>query len=461
MHLRRHFSLDISSIAAGFLLLVLALIAGGCAGTPRAASQSNLPPPAKSPTEVAPATTRPDSMDASTVNPADIVARRAEAYSQEMAPALARRAADPNTAVAPPPQPSLVQWGDAGDTQLSLLPGYLLRPNSPPPALAAVDASASSANPAAGQLASMRSEPSGNSARVGAAQPSNYEGTNDRSRSQIASVAPLPGASEAMQANSSEASVKPGDVTGDAAGDGTGDATGEATDQTLGALDARLSKRVRDYPHDVSAQFDYQLLQFVMDEPVPNLSTISALPDEDREMVSAVMDGLSNYRNNLRADNNMLLSRKIRPLLEMADRLRSLADLTIPTLALCQEVRGFGNYTPFDGDPPHFSAGVEHEVILYCEVQNFSSQLDDNKMWQTELGQDAVLYTEGGMSVWTDKTRSVNDSARNRRQDFFLVQRMSLPATLPMGRYLLKVTIEDKQSHHVAEATQPLLIVAQ
>jgi hypothetical protein len=239
---------------------------------------------------------------------------------------------------------------------------------------------------------------------------------------------------------------------------GTGD--GAPPGETLNALSVRLSKRVQDYPHDVSAQFDDELLQFLMDQPVPNLSTISSLPDEDREMISAVMDGLSNYRNNLRSDNNMLLSRKVRPLLEMADRLRSLADLTIPTLALCQEVRGFGNYTPFDGDPPHFAAGMAHPVILYCEVQNFSSQLNDNKMWVTDLVQDAVLYTEGGMSVWTDKTRTVNDTARARRQDFFIVQRIDLPATLPMGRYLLKVSIEDKQSHHVAESTQPLEIIA-
>jgi hypothetical protein len=99
-------------------------------------------------------------------------------------------------------------------------------------------------------------------------------------------------------------------------------------------------------------------------------------------------------------------------------------------------------------------------VILYCEVQNFSSQLNDNKMWETDLVQDAVLYTEGGMSVWTDKTRSVNDTARARRQDFFIVQRIDLPSELPMGRYLLKVSIEDKQSHHVAESTQPLEITA-
>jgi hypothetical protein len=297
-----------------------------------------------------------------------------------------------------------------------------------------------------GQLASQRTGAVPNFANVVSPQSPNRDAAADGGKSQIASNQPAGPPSEVMQDNSSAAPA--------------GSAQTEAI-ETVGALDARLAKRVRDYPNDVSAQFDYQLMQFLMDQPVPNVSAISSLPDEDREMVSAIMDGLSLYRDNLRADNNMLLSRKVRPLLEMADRLRSLADLTIPTLALCSEVRGFGNYTPFDGDPPHFSAGMDHPMILYCEVKNFSSQLNDAKMWQTELDQDAVLYTEGGMSVWSDKTQAVNDSARNRRQDFFIVQRMRLPATLPIGRYLLKVTIQDKQSHHVAESTQPLLIVAE
>ena len=52
------------------------------------------------------------------------------------------------------------------------------------------------------------------------------------------------------------------------------------------------------------------------------------------KLIAAVIDGLINFRNGLRQDNNMLLSRKVRPLLEMADRLRSQADLKIPVIAL-------------------------------------------------------------------------------------------------------------------------------
>jgi hypothetical protein len=451
MLLRRQFLIDLNQLSRLLVFCLLAVSGNGCLTVQK--SSRSTQPPAKSPIEVAPASTQPDTMDAAAVNPADVIAHRAQMYSQEMAPALARRdAATPTLAPTPAPaaavQPSLVQWGDPSATQLSLLPGYLLRSDSTPQAPAAVEASTTSANQAAGQPASMKGETIANGGGVVRAENPGRDADAYHLRAQMASMSSPAGGSETIQENAADAQTEQAPAGG-------------IPDETLHALDAKLSRRVHDYPHDVAAQFDYQLLQFVADQPVPNMSTISSLPDEDREMISAVMDGLSNYRDNLRADNNMLLSRTVRPLLEMADRLRSLADLTIPTLALCQEVRGFGNYTPFDGDPPHFAAGVDHPMILYCEVQNFSSQLNQNKMWQTELVQDAVLYTEGGMSVWNDRSRPINDTARGRRQDFFIVQKMTLPSTLPMGKYLLKVSIEDKQSHHVAEATQPLLIVAQ
>lgn len=345
-----------------------------------------------------------------------------------------------------PIQPSLVQWQDPSSSQLSLLPSYLLRPDGAAPASAAVEAAPTAANQPIEPLASIRPPQAHAGTSSDAGSLGSVAPARDADKAQLASMTQPPKPTEVMQGPPSDAqsqSSAPVDNPGA---------------ETLSALSDRLAKRVQDYPHDVSAQFDYQVLRFMMDQPVPDLSTIASLPDEDREMLSAVMDGMSMYRNNLRADNNMLMSRKVQPLLDMAGRLRALADLTIPTLALCQEVKGFGNYTPFEGDPPRFSAGVAHPVILYAEVQNFLSQLNTSKMWETQLSQDAVLYTEEGMPVWTDKTRSVTDTARERRQDFFIVQRIDLPATLPMGRYLLKVTIQDQQSHHVAESTQPLVI---
>ena len=227
-----------------------------------------------------------------------------------------------------------------------------------------------------------------------------------------------------------------------------------------GDLEAKLARQIQSSPRDLWAHLDFQLLHFLRDENAPQLDQLTSLPLEDRELVAAVLDGLTLFRNGLRADGNMLLSRKVKPLLDLADRLRSQADLNIPTLSLCTKVTTFGVYEPMD--PVRFIAGKEHEAIIYCEVENFASTpMSDKKMWETKLSQEAVLYTESGMQVWMDKAGAVVDHARNRRRDFFIVKKIKLPAALTIGRYLLKVTVEDQQAKRVAEQTLPIEIVAQ
>jgi len=227
-------------------------------------------------------------------------------------------------------------------------------------------------------------------------------------------------------------------------------------------LAQRFKQQVKDYPQDVAGHLDWQLMQFIQGQSVPQLQSLAPLPAEDREMLSAVLDGLTNFRNGLRADNNMLFSGKIRPLLEAADRLRTMAELQIPVVALCTDVKGFGVYEPIE--PARFEAGKEHRVIVYCEVQNFASMLDEQKRWETKLTQEVVLYTEqGGEEVWRDKApaRPIVDYSRNRRHDFFIVKMIRLPANLTIDRYLLKVTVVDQQMNRVAENTVPVQIMAQ
>jgi hypothetical protein len=237
-----------------------------------------------------------------------------------------------------------------------------------------------------------------------------------------------------------------------------------AADQapSLDPFTAKLEQRVHDDPQDVSAQLDWQLYQFVHDEPVPQLPALAPLNAEDRELLSAVLDAMSNFKNAVRADNNLLLSRKVRPFLELSDRLRNQAELVIPTIELCTRVNGFGVYDPIK--PARFPAGKEARVILYCEVENFASQMNADKQWETRLSQDVVLYTEqNGLEVWRDKTanKQVVDQSRNRRHDFFLAKVIELPANLTIGRYLLKVSVVDDQVKRVAENTIPIEIVAE
>lgn len=225
-------------------------------------------------------------------------------------------------------------------------------------------------------------------------------------------------------------------------------------------LARKFAQRVTDYPQDLSAHLDDELSRFLRDQPVPDVQAIASLSAEDRELLSALMDALTNFRGGLRSDNNMLFARKIRPLVELSDRLRGQAELAVPTLALCTWARGYGLYDPLE--PARFAAGTEHKVVVYCEVENFQSQPNDKKQYETRLTQDVVLYTESnGLEVWKDKKQSYIDQSRARRHDFFIGRVITLPANLTIGTYLLKVTIEDTQAKHIAENTVPVEIVAQ
>ena len=71
------------------------------------------------------------------------------------------------------------------------------------------------------------------------------------------------------------------------------------------------------------------------------------------------------------------------------------------------------------------------------------------------------LFTDGGARVWFDKGDVPVDLSRNRRHDFYVFKRLTLPRTLGPGRYVLKVTIVDQQSQRVAENSMTVNLMGQ
>jgi len=224
------------------------------------------------------------------------------------------------------------------------------------------------------------------------------------------------------------------------------------------ALLAKLSKRIKENPRDVASHLEYQMLRYLFDEPVPNLTAIAPLPQEDRELVTAILDGLSNLRSTLRRDSNLMTAEKIRPMVELADRLKTSAELVVPTLALATRVEGFGRYETMES---RLIAGRETPAIIYCEIENFSSQINAEQLWETNLSMEVALFSEMGPQVFTDAPASISDTSRSRRHDFFVRKLIKFPSNLTIGRYVLKVTLIDSQSNRVAETSLPLQVVAQ
>jgi hypothetical protein len=231
----------------------------------------------------------------------------------------------------------------------------------------------------------------------------------------------------------------------------------ESKPTTADDLSRTLAQRVKEDPRNIISHLDYQLVQFVLGQHVPQMNAIASLTGEDQEVLSAILDGLANFRAVMSGDDNSMLSKKVRPLLEMADRLRPKVELKIPALTLCSRVDGFGAYETMSAGT--LAAGREQGTIIYCEVENFSSRMNERGLWQTSLTYEAALMDEKGKVVWDDKRLPVSDTCRSRRNDFYVIKKVKWPA-LAAGDYFLKVRVTDAQANRGQEATLAVKMVA-
>ncbi len=225
------------------------------------------------------------------------------------------------------------------------------------------------------------------------------------------------------------------------------------------SLSQEFARRIQRDPRDMGLHLDYQLARFVNGEPVPDVSALAALPQEDRELLTVLLDGLSDFRAGITAEKP-LLSAKVQPLVELAERVGGQSELAFSNFALCTKVKQFGVYERLDA--ARFPSGEPHPVVLYCELANFASQLNSADLWETKLRYEVMLYTDSDRSlqVWQQPASPLIDQCRSRRRDFFIAQIVELPKDLMIGAYLLKVSIVDLNANRIAEATTPLQVVA-
>jgi hypothetical protein len=216
------------------------------------------------------------------------------------------------------------------------------------------------------------------------------------------------------------------------------------------------TEAVEPRPVTAAERFDAALARLAKNEHIDD--TFSALAPEERTLISTVVDAITGFRNAL-ADPNALMATRTAPLVALSQQLDGQLPLEIPTLSVCRSVQQFGMYEPID--PPKIALGQGTAVIVYCELSHFRSRLAGDAKWETKLSYEAALYRDDGDEPLVSKKPTlVIDHCRNRRRDFFLADRMTLPSTLPAGKYLLKVTVIDQLANHVAEKSAAVLITA-
>jgi hypothetical protein len=206
---------------------------------------------------------------------------------------------------------------------------------------------------------------------------------------------------------------------------------------------------------DLASAFDDQLSRMLSGQPTLVETDLAGLSSEDRDLVSTLIQGLSTFRQTARSAATS--EEKTRPLLELSDQIRQRANLTVSHLSLCTTVDRFGVYEPIA--TKELPAKTETPAVLYCEIDNFQSKLNAKGQYETRLTYELALYGDSPAAsapVFTKPASAVIDRCRNRRRDFFIADRITLPGTLSAGRYVLKVTITDTQSKRIGEATLPI-----
>ncbi len=152
---------------------------------------------------------------------------------------------------------------------------------------------------------------------------------------------------------------------------------------------------------------------------------------------------------------------------ELADRLLESRPMRIRSPALCSRVAGYGQFTPLPSS--RFPVGHPIRAIVYAELSRFghrpisesSPGAAPGDRWIVELSQTLELYHDSdGLKAWSRPEERITESSRNKRKDFFLIHEITLPSTLSIGAYKLKVIMKDKTTGHQDEAIIPIEIVA-
>jgi len=142
---------------------------------------------------------------------------------------------------------------------------------------------------------------------------------------------------------------------------------------------------------------------------------------------------------------------------EMATAIEDRADPEIETVFLCQRVVSFGVYEVID--PKSLVAGRDVPVIVYTEVDRLRSTKQEDGQYQTELATRLEVMSADGTSKLVREEPVIVDRCLRRRRDFFVAQRLVLPASLTPGEYVLKVFVEDRLSNRAHETALPFTML--
>lgn len=127
--------------------------------------------------------------------------------------------------------------------------------------------------------------------------------------------------------------------------------------------------------------------------------------------------------------------------------------LDVRSLAFCKEIQSYGQIKEFSGH--RFQSG--QQVILYCEIDNFTSKRVENG-YETSLQGSYNIYDSDDRKVVSQLLPADSQVTRNYLRDYFIAYQMYLPKQLSAGDYRLELTMEDVAGKKYGQASIPFEI---
>ncbi|MGD8452321.1 MAG: hypothetical protein PVJ57_10925 [Phycisphaerae bacterium] len=245
----------------------------------------------------------------------------------------------------------------------------------------------------------------------------------------------------------------------------TGDATAAAVNGTATAHNAPVSLRdmLDHWPGDPEAstfrrQLDRRMIAVLAGDYAEARRPLTMVSDAQQDIAARFVESLIVIRDEHDGDPAGASTRVMEELAELSEALRSLSDLRIPTLAICQEVSGYGIYKPIE--PAVFPGGVPSEFVTYCEVSDFVRQRGEDGLYVSRFDMRTRVLDSLGETVLDVRDRDIVDRCRQPRHDCFIPRLIRVPGTLAPGEYVVKVTIVDKLGEKVTENRASFRVLA-
>ena len=127
--------------------------------------------------------------------------------------------------------------------------------------------------------------------------------------------------------------------------------------------------------------------------------------------------------------------------------------LEVRSLAFCTEIEAYGQIKTFPGN--RFETG--QQVILYCEIENFTvSKIDSG--FETHLQGSYDVFDADNKKIVSQLLPADKQVSTNYLRDYFIAYQMHLPKQLEKGSYRLQLTMEDVAGKKYGQASIPFEI---